>query len=138
MLIDILSFVIYYRFTLNEYDIAQQIGMGELSFWGRSIVLLIPIIVGTRITGFVMYRILATSVVKEPEEKLLHDEMEKMIKLKATRNFSISFMLFFALIMGACYFGISLTEMFKYLLLSIFCSITILNFTAFYYTLKGI
>lgn len=135
--IDILTFSIYFYILLNickEYSSS----IGELSFWSTSILILIPLMILSRIILYVLYSILNTVTTKNKEEKFLVDELGEIIKLKATRNFSLAFMLGFVATMLLLSMGASIPSMFKMFLISIFSAFIVQNISEYYYTKKGI
>ena len=77
-------------------------------------------------------------ITQEKEEGFLVDELGEFIKLKASRNFSTTFMTGFAIIMGLLILGISISLMFKLLLISVFIAFTVQNISEYYYSRKGI
>ncbi len=136
MIIDIITFVTYYIFITSIYE-KQIISTGELPFWGASILILVPILIISRIVLYVIYSIISTSINRKKEEKFLIDEFGKIIKLKASRNFSNTFMIGFMLIMGLLISGISINTMFKLLYFSILAAFIVHNLSEFYYTRRG-
>ncbi len=137
LVIDIITFLSYYAILLNIYS-SEMMSMGELSFWGASILLLVPIMIISRIVLYLFYSILNSVISKKSEEKFLVDEFGKLIKLRATRNFNNTFMLGFIITMGLLILGISITSMFKLLFFSVFAAFIVQNLSEFYYTRKGI
>jgi hypothetical protein len=135
--IDILTFSIYFVLLLNasgEYTNT----IGELPFWSASILILIPIMIVSRIILYVLYSILNTAKTKEKEEKFLIDELGEMIKLKASRNFSTTFMLGFVAAMILLSMGALIPAMFKMFFFSIFSAFMVQNISEYYYAKKGI
>ncbi|MCM4173803.1 hypothetical protein DHD32_20215 [Arenibacter sp. TNZ] len=137
LIIDIITFFSYYAILLNVYS-DKVISMGELPFWGASIVLLIPIMILARIILYVLYSILNSAFTRKKEEKFLTDEFGELIKLRATKNFSNTFMLGFVITMGLLVLGISISTMFKLLYFSVLAAFIVQNISEFYYTRKGI
>ena len=137
LIIDILTFSIYYTVVLNYYE-GYTVSMGELSFWSTSILILIPLMIASRIILYVLFSVFNTVITKEQEEKFLIDELGETIKLKASRNFSITFMIGFVATMILLAVGISIPLMFKMFYFSIFSAFTIQNISEYYYVKKGI
>jgi hypothetical protein len=137
LLIDIITFSIYYTVILNYYE-GYAVSMGELPFWSTSILILIPIMIASRIILYVLYSIFNTVITKEQEEKFLIDELGEIIKLKASRNFSTTFMLGFVVTMILLVVGISIPSMFKMFYFSIFSAFIVQNISEYYYAKKGI
>jgi len=137
LLIDVVTFSIYYTVILNYYE-SYAISMGELPFWSASILILIPIMIASRIILYVLYSIFNTVITKEKEEKFLIDELGEIIKLKASRNFSTTFMLGFVVTMILLVVGISIPLMFKMFFFSIFSAFIVQNISEYYYAKKGI
>ena len=137
LLIDLVTFSIYFTILLSFYE-EYVISMGELTFWGASILILIPSMIVSRITLYVLYSITNTIITKEKEEKFLIDELGEIIKLKASNNFSKTFMLGFVLTMILLVIGISIPLMFKMFFFSIFSAFIVQNISEYYYAKKGI
>ncbi|MBG6131153.1 hypothetical protein IWQ47_002623 [Aquimarina sp. EL_43] len=137
LIIDIITFLSYYIVLLNVYT-SKVISMGELPFWGASILLFIPIMIISRIVLYVLYSIMNSVMTKKEEDKFLTDEFGQLIKLRATRNFNNTFMIGFVITMGLLVLGISITTMFKLLFLSIFAAFVVQNLSEFYYAKKSI
>jgi hypothetical protein len=135
--IDILTFTIYFGILLNSCKEYTN-SIGELSFWSTSILILIPLMIVSRIILYLLYSIFNTATTKEKEEKFLIDELGEIIKLKATRNFSTTFMLGFVATMILLSIGASIPTMFKMFFWSIFSAFIVQNISEYYYTKKGI
>lgn len=135
--IDILTFSIYTSILLNVGEKYVN-SMGELPFWGASILALIPLVILSRIVLYILFSIFNTMITKEKEEKFLIDELGEIIKLKAARNFSTTFMLGFVITMGLLISGISISLMFKMFFGSILFAFIVQNISEYYYTKKGI
>lgn len=137
LVIDIITFISYYALLLDAYN-SRVANLDELSFWGTSILLLVPIMIFSRISLYLFYSILNSVITKKREEKFLTDEFGELIKLRASRNFSNTFMLGFLLTMGLLILGISITTMFKLFFFSVFAAFIVQNVSEFYFTRKGI
>ena len=137
LIIDIITFLSYYILLLEFYT-NTVLAIGELPFWGASIVLLVPVMILSRIICYVFYSILNLVFTRKTEEKFLTDEFGKLIKLRATKNFSTTFMLGFVITMGLLVLGITITTMFKLLFFSLAAAFIAHSITEFYYTRKGI
>lgn len=136
LLIDIVTFSIYYTVILNYYD-SYVSSMGELPFWSTSLLILIPLMIVSRIIFYILYSIFNTLITKEREEKFLIDELLELIKLKASRNFNTTFMLGFVLTMLLLAVGLSTPSMFKMFYFSIFSAFIVQNTSEYYYVKKG-
>lgn len=137
LVIDIITFLSYYAILLNVYN-SKVMSMGELPFWGASILLLAPIMIISRIVLYILFSLVNSVFTNKREEKFLIDEFGQLIKLRATRNFNNTFMICFILTMGLLVLGISITSMFKLLFFSVFSAFIVQNTSEFYYTRKGI
>jgi hypothetical protein len=135
--IDLLTFSIYFFIVLNKYE-EYTSTLGELPFWGISILILIPLMIVSRIILYIIYSVFNTAITKKKEEKFLIDELGEIIKLKASRNFSTTFMLGFVATMILLSIGVSIPSMFKMFFFSIFASFIVQNISEYYYTKKGI
>lgn len=137
LIIDIITFLGYYAVLLSMHN-SKAISMGELPFWGASILLLIPVMIISRIILYVLFSVSNTILTKKEEEKFLSDEFGQLIKLRATRNFNNTFMLGFVLTMGLLVLGVSITLMFKLLFFSVFAAFIVQGLSEFYYTKRGV
>ena len=137
LVIDIITFLSYYAILLSIYG-SKTASMGELPFWGASILLLVPFMILSRIVLYVIYSIFNTIITKEKEGKFLTDEFGELIKLRATRNFNTTFMLGFVVTMGLLVLGVSIATMFKLLFFSVFAAFVVQNLSEYYYMRKGI
>lgn len=135
--IDILTFSIYFIILLNVC-MEFTSSMGELPFWSVSILILIPLMIVSRIILYIIYSVFNTVITKKKEEKFLIDELGEIIKLKASRNFSTTFMLGFVVTMIFLSLGVSIPSMFKMFFFSIFSAFIVQNISEYYYTKKGI
>ncbi|WP_109850973.1 hypothetical protein [Aquimarina sp. AU58] len=135
--IDTLTFFTYYILLLN-FQKEYTASIDELPFWGVSILMLIPLMIASRITLYVLYSIFNTVITKKKEEKFLIDELGEIIKLKASRNFSTTFMLGFVITMIMLVVGISISIMFKLFFFSLFSAFAVQNVSTYYYSKKGI
>jgi len=134
--IDIVTFSMYYLLIQNFYK-SYSSTMGELPFWGTSILILIPLMIFSRIIFYMLYSIFNTLITKEQEDKFLIDELIAIIKLKASRNFNTTFMLGFVFTMILLTAGLSTTTMFKMFFFSIFSAFIVQNISTYYYFKKG-
>jgi len=137
LLIDTVTFLSYYAFLLTSYP-NKVLSMGELPFWGASILILAPLMILSRIVLYILYSILNSIMTKKREEKFLIDEFSELIKLRSTRDFNNTFMLGFMITMGLLVFGVSLTVMFKLLFFCVFTAFIAQSVSEFYYTRKGL
>ena len=134
--IDVVTFSMYFLLIQSFYK-GYSSTMGELPFWGTSILILIPLMISTRIVFYMLYSIFNTIITKEQEEKFLMDELVTIIKLKASRNFNTTFMLGFVITMILLTVGLSTTTMFKMFFFSIFSAFIVQNISTYYYFKKG-
>jgi hypothetical protein len=137
LIIDLLTFSIYFFIVINQNQ-EYISSLGELPFWSISILILIPLMIVSRIILYIIYSVFNTIVTKKKEEKFLIDELGEIIKLKASRNFSTTFMLGFVLTMILISFGASIPSMFKMFFFSIFSAFIVQNISEYYYSKKGI
>jgi hypothetical protein len=137
LITDTITFTSYYALLLN-INSSKVMSMGELPFWGASILMLVPVMIISRIMLYVLYSIINTVMTKKKEEKFITDELGQLIKLRANRNFNNTFLIGFVITMGLLVFGISLATMFKLFFLSIFTSFSVQNISEFYYAKKSV
>ena len=136
MIIDIIIFTNYY-FLVNSIFERTVISIGELPFWGATLLTLVPTLIISRIMFYIIYSIINTAINQKKEEKFLIDEFGKIIKLKAKRNFNTAFMIGFLITMGLLVGGASVTIMFQLFFFSIFGAFIVHNISEFYYIKKG-
>jgi len=138
IVIDIIVFSIYSISVLDKYKRSAVAMPEELKFWSAAILILIPILIVSRILLYLIFSIFNTIITKKREEKFITDELGNIIKLRASKNFSNTFMTGFILIMLLLVLGVSIAMMFKLFILSLFLALTAHNITEIYYYKKGI
>ena len=81
----ILVFSVYYWRAFEEYAATSMSFDEELQFWGKTILLIIPISIGIKIVLHILFVILNTIITREKHPGI-EDERDRLIDLKSTRN----------------------------------------------------
>jgi hypothetical protein len=105
-------------------------------FWGAAIALFVPAQVVPRIVILVVFMIFSMMTTAETEPDLV-DEFDRMVDLRAMRNFSYAFSAGFFLAMGALALGGSLEVMFAILLGNVVVAGTVLEVSQLLYYRRG-
>ncbi len=137
LVIDCFTFAVYYMLLLSNYAHLVEI-MGELPFWGASLLLIAPVMIILRVALYLVFSMFNTLATKKKEEKFLNDEFGRLIKLQSSRNFGNAFMACFVMIMALLTTGISVGTMFQLLFFSILIAFVVQNLSTLYYTRKGL
>ena len=113
----IIIFAIYYTSVMKLFHKLPE-AEPNLAFWGRAVLILIPVLVVPKIVIHLLFNIINHIATKEEEPGTM-DEMDKLIDLKATRNFYHVFMMGFLAAMGLLAAGMTTATAFQTLLFSI-------------------
>lgn len=132
VILGIYSLYIYYNYIVEQPEI-----INDLQFWGTAFLILIPVSIIAQIIIHIIFAIVNKVITKEDME-MLEDEMDKLIELKAARISHWSFVLGFALTMGAIAFGSELYVMFLMLIGSGFLSGTFEALAKIYFYRRGV
>ena len=134
----VLILVLYYLIILNNYNHQFYIDNVDFSFWGTVILMLIPVLVIAQIVIHILLHIVLAILTRGKEDLSLEDERDKLIELKATRNFYHAFMAGFFFGIGILAFGFSPILMFNIFLLTILIAAIVEGISQFIYYRKGI
>lgn len=134
---NILIFTFYYIYVLQLYQEQSLKSTDDFSFWGAVILIFIPVSIVIKIIIHIVFSIINTIATNE-EEPSFSDELDKLIDLKATRNFCFAFLAGFFLSMGSLVIKMPPIVMFNILLFSMIVSGIIIDITQLYFYRKGI
>lgn len=114
-LINIITAFLVYGFYYN-YKYQQYLSMNmtmeeQLQFWGKTILIAIPIMIGAKIVIHIAFVIVNTIVTREKHPEM-EDERDKLIELKSTRNAFFIFGMGFVVALAAIAWGQSIHVMF--------------------------
>jgi len=128
----------YYIFLFNNYNNEFYSLDVNFSFWGTVILLLIPILVAAQVIVQILLHIILAVITKGKEDLSLEDERDKLIDLKATRNFYHVFMAGFFIGLGILAFGFSPLVMFNIFLGTILIAGIVGGVSQLIYYRKGV
>lgn len=133
----LLIFTLYSRYVYLKFP-EGSIDSSELfSFWGATILILIPVSIVAKIIIHIVFSILNTIATKE-KEPAFTDERDKIIELKATRNSHYVFILGFLLAMGSLVMDMEPSVMFIILIVAGLVSEVSGIITQLYHYRKGV
>jgi hypothetical protein len=127
----------YCVYIFQKYQAEGVSPTNDLSFWASAILILILVMIVLKIIVYIAFSILNTIVTRE-EEPGFTDERDKLIDLKATRNFYHVFMAGFVLSMLALAVGQPPFVMFTIIFFSILVAGMILDISQFYFYRRGV
>lgn len=91
---------LYFLYMFQGYPKGDAYSIEVYRFWGRFILILIPVSIVAKIIIYIVFSIINTIATKE-EEPSVSDERDRLIELKSTRNSFYVFILGFFLAMGS-------------------------------------
>jgi hypothetical protein len=109
----------------------------DFSFWAAAILILIPVHVAFKVLIHVLFVVVNVAATREAEPRFT-DELDKLVGLKALRNFCLVFMTGFLLAMGTAALGQPPRVMFLLLLLTASVAGVILEASEFYFYRNGV
>ncbi len=133
----LLVFGFYYWDAFQRYETSVFTPDEELAFWGKTILLVIPISIGIRILLHILFTIAHTVITKEKYPKF-EDERDRLIELKSTRNSYVIFGFGFLIAMGLLAFGWPLKSMFIVFIVAGVLSDIVDNLSQLYFHRSGI
>jgi len=133
----LLIYGIYYWTVQKEYDLMAMNADEELQFWGKTMLLSIPIAIAGKIIIHIIFSITHRLVMKE-EQPRFEDERDRLIALKSTRNSFIFFGMGFFCALGAIALGWPLQTMFVIMIIAGVLSDIFDNLSQVYFHQKGI
>jgi hypothetical protein len=129
--------ILYFAFIYQRYTEGDFTTGGELHFWASAILLFIPVQIVAKIIVQVLFIVVNLVVTRENEPKIT-DEFDKLVDLKATRNFYHVFAFSVFLGMGALVLSQPVTVMFTLIILGMIVGGAILDLSQFIYYRRGV
>lgn len=126
----------YCMYVFQKYA-AEGGAANEFHFWASAILLFIPVSVVCKIVIYIAFAIINIIATNEKEPSIT-DELDRLIELKATRNFYHLFMAGFLLAMAALVLGLPPVAMFTILLFSMIAAGVMLDLSQVYFYWRGI
>lgn len=133
----LLIYGVYYWTANQEYGQMAMSTQEELQFWGKTMLLIIPIAIASKITIHIIFGVTHRLVTKE-KQPCFEDERDRLIALKSTRNAFILFGMGFLCALGAIALGWPLQTMFVVMIISGVLSDVFDNLSQLYFHQKGI
>ena len=131
----IIIFAIYHTEVMKIFHTLPETEP-NLTFWGSAVLILIPVLVIPKIVIHLLFNGINYIATKEEEPKAM-DEMDKLIDLKATRNFYHVFMVGFLIAMGLL--ALDMAPMaFQTLLFSVIGSGIVMDISQLCYYRRGV
>ncbi len=81
----VIIYASYCLYVFLKYQEGSINMAGDLFFWGKVILIFIPISIAARILIYILFHIVNTAVTREDEDPSFQDERDKLIDLKATK-----------------------------------------------------
>ena len=116
---DLFIFGIYYLLVFSRYQARTFTTEEEFKFWASAILIFIPVIIVSKIVFYIIYAIVKHIATNE-KDRMISDELDKLIELKASKYSSMAFSMGFMSGMVALLLGASTLVMFNIFLLSMF------------------
>lgn len=91
---------LYFLYMFQGYPEGDAYSIEVYRFWGRFILILIPVSIVAKIIIYIVFSIINTIATRE-EEPSVSDERDRLIELKSTRNSFYVFIVGFFLGMGS-------------------------------------
>lgn len=133
----LLIYGIYYWVVYQEYEAGTMTHTEELQFWGKTLLLIIPIAIAGKIVIHIVFTITNKLVTKEDYPKF-EDERDKIIALTSTRNAFIVFGFGFLGALGVIAYGMPMRSMFTFMIVAGVLSDVCDNLSQLYFHRKGI
>ena len=128
---------LYFAEVYRRYSEGVFAAGEDFHFWASAILIFIPVQVVAKIILDVLAVVVQAAVTRK-EEPDITDEMDNLIDLKATRNFSLVFMAGFLLAMGALVLSLPPVVMFVIFTLAMVVGGVILDLSPIYYYRRGV
>jgi len=109
----------------------------DVRFWAAFILILIPVYIGFKVVFHVVFVVVNTVATRE-EEPDITDEFDRLVELKATRNFYHTFMMGFVLSLVAVVLDQPPYVMFIVLIAAIMVASTVQDISQIYYYRRGV
>lgn len=134
LLCTIVVTIAYYTVIFQR---AQAAAMDDYAFWGWAVLLLVPVLVLAKILFTIVFTIVNVVVTRREEPDIV-DEFDRMVDLKATRNFYHVFIAGFFLSMAVLAAGGPPQAMFAVLMFAIFAAGMVIDVSQIYYYRRGV
>ncbi|MEQ9403945.1 MAG: hypothetical protein RIM99_10185 [Cyclobacteriaceae bacterium] len=128
---------IYYWFVFEKYGSEAMSPEEELQFWGKTLLLVIPIAIAGKIIIHIAFSVTHRIISKE-KQPCFEDEREKLIMLKSTRNAFFVFGFGFLGALSAIALGWPLHVMFTWMICAGVMSDVFDNLSQLWFHRKGI
>lgn len=132
IILGIYSYIIYSRYVADNPDI-----INDLSFWGKSFIILIPVTIVVQIVLHILF-VIVNKIITNDEIPDKTDEMDKLIELKSIRISHWVFIVGFFLAMGSLALEMELWVMFVLLISFGFLAGIVSDMAKIYYYRKGL
>jgi hypothetical protein len=129
--------VFYFINVFQRYQTEQPASADEFRFWAAAILLYIPVSIVLKIVVHIVFIIINTVATQE-KEPTITDEFDKLVDLKAIRNFYHVFMAGFLLALLTVAVGQPAFLMFALFLLAIIAAAVVLDASQFYFYRRGV
>lgn len=128
--------ICYYIYVYQVYQKGNPEAMNDLSFWGKAVLVLIPVQIVFTIVVQIIFAI-AHKISTNEDMPTMTDERDKLIELLATRNSYYSFMVGFLISMCALAMGKGPFIMFVVLISSGIVAGVVESITKLYFYKRG-
>ena len=136
--ISMLLIIIFYTWYVYQKKVAGNLEIiNDFQFWGKSFLLMIPIMVGALIIIMIIFAIIHKIITNE-DLPTRTDEMDRLINLKALRISHGTYSIGFLLAMGSQAIGMQPWVMFVTLISSCFIGALAEGITKIYFYRKGV
>jgi hypothetical protein len=133
----ILILGVYSLYVYNKYLAVNPALINNFKFWGKAIIVLMPVAIIAQIIIHIVFAIINKMVTNE-DMPTTNDERDKIIELKSTRVSHWIFTLGFILAMGSQAIDMKPWVMFVTLISSGFVSSIVSELTSFYFYRQGV
>ena len=128
---------IYALYVYNRYIDGNPEILNDLKFWGKTFIILVPIMIVAQIIIHIIFAII-NKIITNEDMPTSEDEMDKLIELKSLRISRWVQSLIFFLAMGAITIGMHIWVMFVLLISSCFISSIVESIAQIYFYKRGI
>ncbi len=133
----LLIYGIYYWIVYQEYSARSMSHEEELQYWGKTMLLIIPIAIVSKIIVHIIFSVTNQLVTRE-RQPCFEDERDRIIALTSTRNAFMIFGFGFVGALGAIAYGMPLHSMFIFMIVAGLLSDLFDNLSQLYFHRKGI
>ena len=141
ILVTLLSLILipglYSLYIYNKYVAGNPGIINDFSFWGKAMLILIPVMIVAMIIIHIVFAII-NKIVTNEDMPTITDEMDKLVELKALRVSHWTYTLGFLLAMGSQAIGMKPWIMIFILIVSCFAGGIAEAITQIYFYRKGI